>query len=69
MKESKEIMRSKVEAFNKRNPVGTSVTVILDLGQKFETKVKHSAEVLSDHTPVVWLEGISGCYTLDRVIS
>ena len=68
MQDSIEVMQSKVDAFNRRNPVGTTVTVIKDLGEKFETKVKFPAEVLSGHTPVVWLEGISGCYLLDRVI-
>ncbi|HDZ14713.1 hypothetical protein LCGC14_1961170 [marine sediment metagenome] len=69
MTDSMEVMKSKTDAFNERNPVGTSVTVIKDLGEKFETQVKYPAEVLSGHTPVVWLEGISGCYLLNRVIS
>jgi len=69
MQDSLEVMLSKVDAFNKRNPVGTSVTVVKDLGEQIETKVKWPAEVLSGHTPVVWVEGISGCYLLDRVMS
>ena len=69
MQDSMEVMQSKVDAFNKRNPVGSSVTVVKDLGEQVETKVKYQAEVLSGHTPVVWLEGISGCYCLDRVIA
>lgn len=68
MRESIEVMQNKVDEFNKRNPVGTEVTFIKDLGQKVKTKVKYPAEVLSGHTPVVWLEGISGCHLLDRVI-
>lgn len=66
--DSQEVMQGKVEAFNERNPVGSSVTVVKDLGEKVETKVKHPAQILSGHTAVVWLEGISGCYCLDRVI-
>ena len=69
MQYSLEVMESKVAAFNKRNPVGTSVTVIKDLGEQVETKVKYPAQVLSGHTPVVWVDGISGCYLLDRVLS
>lgn len=69
MQEFIEVMQSKVDAFNKRNPVGTSVTVVKDLGEQIETTVKHPAEVLSGHTPVVWLDGISGCYCLDRVVT
>ena len=68
MRDSPEVMQGKVDAFNERKPVGTSVTVIGDLGEKFETKVKRPAEIMSGHSAVVWLEGISGCYMLDRVI-
>ena len=62
-----EVMQSKVDAFNVKNPVGSKVTVVNDFGEKFETTVKYAAEILSGHTPVVWLKGISGCYCLDRV--
>ena len=63
-----EVMQSKCDAFNKRNPIGTPVTVIKGLGEQVETKVRFPAEVLSGHTPVVWVYGISGCYSLDRVL-
>lgn len=69
MQESIEVMQSKVDAFNKRNPIGTNVTVVKDLGEKVETKVRYPAEILSGHTPVVWLEGFPGCYLLDRVVA
>jgi len=68
MGESIEVMQSKCNVFNQQNPVGSPVTVVLDFGQKRETRVKYAAGVLSGHTPVVWLEGISGCYVLDRVM-
>jgi len=68
MQESIEVMQSKVDMFNQKNPVGSPVTVIKDLGERIETKVKYPAEVLSGHTPVIWLDGISGCYILDRVV-
>ncbi len=68
MRDSIEVMQSKVDAFNESNPVGSSVTVIKDLGEKIETTVRHPAEILSGHTAVVWLKGISGCYSLDRVV-
>ncbi len=67
MPDSIEVMQSKVDAFNKRSPVGAPVTVVKDFGEKFETKVKYPAQILSVHTAVVWIEGISGCYDLDRV--
>ena len=65
--ESIEVMQSEVNAFNDHHPIGTEVIVIKDLGEKIKTKVRFPAEVLSGHTPVVWLEGISGCYLLSRV--
>ena len=68
MQESIEIMESRVSVFNRKHPVGSFVTVIKDLGELFETEVKFPAEILSGHTAVVWLEGINGCYCLDRVI-
>jgi len=61
-------MQSIVDAFNERNPIGTEVTMVKDLGQKVKTRVRYPAEILSGHTPVIWLEGISGCYLLSRVI-
>jgi len=69
MPESTEVMQSKIDVFNSRHPVGSPVTVIKDLGEKIETKVRYPAEILSGHTAVVWLEGISGCYLLDRVMT
>jgi len=68
VRESKEVIQSKVDAFNLRHPVGSSVTVVKDFGAKIETTVKYPAEILSGHTPVVWLKGISGAYVLERVI-
>ena len=68
MQDSIEVMQSKVEAFNKKNPVGAKVTVVKDFGERFETKVKHPAYVLSGHTAVAHVDGIRGCYRLDRII-
>ena len=68
MGDNLEVMQSKVDAFNEKNPVGTTVTVVKDFGERVETTVRHPAEILSGHTAVVWLKGISGCYDLDRVI-
>ena len=67
MEDSIEVMQDKVNAFNKRHPVGTEVILVKDLGEIVETEVRFPAEVLSGHTPVVWLKGISGCYLLSRV--
>jgi hypothetical protein len=55
------------DKFNASNPVGAAVTVQLDGGEVRETTTTSEAQVLSGHTPVIWLKGISGCYLLDRV--
>jgi len=55
------------DAWNEKHPVGTEVIVTKDLGEKIRTKTRSKAEVLSGHTPVIWLNGISGCYILERV--
>ena len=56
-----------VELWNLKYPVGTPVHVRMDSGEKRETKTRSKAEILSGHTAVIWLEGITGCYCLDRV--
>jgi len=63
------VMKSKIEVFNEKHPVGSVVTVITDHGDKVVTKIKHPAEILSGHTAVVWLDEISGAYLLNRVIA
>lgn len=65
--ESNEVMQGKVDAFNERHPVGSSVVVVNDLGVKTETTVKYPASILGGHTPVAWLDCFTGCYRLDRV--
>jgi hypothetical protein len=56
-----------VELWNLKYSVGTPVVVRMDSGEKRETKTRSRAEILSGHTAVIWLEGIAGCYCLDRV--
>ena len=56
-----------VEAFNIEHPVGSPVTVRMDGGGVLDTTVKYPAQLLSGRTPVVWLNGVSGCYVLTRV--
>ncbi len=53
--------------FNARYPVGTRVTVGRDAGDVEITATRSKAEVLSGHSAVIWLDGISGCYLLDRI--
>lgn len=62
-----EQLQSQCDCFNNRYLVGQPVTVRRDCGQLQETATRSAAEVLSGHTAVIWLVGISGCYLLDRV--
>lgn len=39
----------------------------MDDGSDVPSKTRSPAEVLGGHSAVVWLEGTSGCYLLDRV--
>ncbi|MCX7071185.1 MAG: hypothetical protein NTW01_09355 [Gammaproteobacteria bacterium] len=55
-----------VDSWNAEHPVGTPVYVRLDNGTEMETTTRSKAQVLSGHSAVIWLEGITGCYLLDR---
>lgn len=63
---SLEVRKHMVENWNLRHPPGTAVRVRKDNDETVDTVTKSKAELLGGHTPVVWLEGISGCYALDR---
>lgn len=56
-----------VDQWNARFPVGQAVTVRRDNGEGVSTKTTSAAELLSGHSAVIWLEGVSGCYLLSRV--
>lgn len=56
-----------VEDWNNRVLVGAEVTFRKDDGTKIRTKTRSKAQMLGEHTPVVWLSGVSGCVLLDRV--
>jgi hypothetical protein len=55
------------ERFNAECPSGTPVCVRRDDGSIMRTKTRSVAWLLSDGTPVVMVEGISGGYLLERV--
>ena len=61
-------MQAACDKFNTANPVGSEVYVKLNgVDEPFRTKTKSVAQILSGHSPVIWLENVSGCYLLDRV--
>ena len=55
------------DKFNAAHQVGAAISVELDSGEVRETVTSSEAQVLSGHSAVIWLAGISGCYDLDRV--
>ena len=57
----------KCSAFNARYPIGARVSVRKDDGEAVITTTRSKASVLSGHSAVIWLDGIAGCYLLDRV--
>ena len=61
-------LQAECDRFNAAIPVGTAVRVMLDGAKEpMETRTRSKAEVLGGHSAVVWLEGVRGCYLLDRV--
>jgi hypothetical protein len=48
-------------------PVGTDVVVTKDDGKEIRTRTRSEAFLLGGHTACIQLEGISGCYALERV--
>jgi hypothetical protein len=59
-------MNKMVDDWNRDNVTGRVVDVTLDSGSIFRTVTRSSAGMLGGHTPVIWLEGIVGCYALER---
>lgn len=55
-----------VEAW-KDVPQGTDVILTKDGGEQFPTKTRSGPWLLGGHTAVIQVDGISGCYRLDRV--
>ncbi len=62
-----QLMQRECDKWNERYPVGQAVTVRRDGGDIMTTKMRSEAQLLSGHSAVIWLEGISGCYLLSRV--
>ncbi len=60
-------LQRQCDEFNARYAVGQKVSVRKDNREATITTTRSAAEVLSGHSAVIWLDGISGCYLLDRV--
>lgn len=59
-------LQLEVENWNLKHPIGTAVRVTKDDGTVVETVTTSKAHMLGGHTPVVWVQGISGGYPLSR---
>lgn len=53
--------------WNEKNPVGTEVTLTRDSGETLKTRTRSEAYVSDAGYPVIFLEGVTGYYLLDRV--
>lgn len=60
-------LQAECDAWNAANEPGCKVTVTLDSGEVRPTYTVSKAEVLSGHSAVIWLNGVRGCYLLNRV--
>jgi hypothetical protein len=60
-------LQRQCDDFNNAYPVGQFVQVCKDNGLTIKTRTRSEAQVLSGRTAVIWVEGIAGCYLLDRV--
>lgn len=60
-------LQRQVDAFNAACPVGTPVVVRRDSGDEHYGTVRYPASILSGHSAVGWVTGITGCYLLDRI--
>ncbi len=56
-----------VDEWNSQYPPGSEVTVALDSGATLTTTTRSHAALLGGHTPVVWLNGLRACFSLERV--
>lgn len=60
-------LQKQCDDWNAAHPIGTAVELHKDGGEYFPTKTRSEAQVLSGHSAVIWVEGVSGCYLLSRV--
>jgi hypothetical protein len=62
-----ERLQAQCDAWNDKYPVGVKVVVSRDNGEQYPTTTRSTAQVLQGHSAVIWVYGITGCYSLDRV--
>lgn len=68
VKQSLKQKQALCDKWNVKYPIGTPVQFTLDSDDKVTyTTTSSLAEVLGGHTAVIWLDGVKGCYELDKV--
>lgn len=69
IKQQKQEAKAQAECdrWNELNPEGSSVTLTKDSGTVMHTKTRSAAYVCASGYAVIFLEGVSGYYLLDRV--
>lgn len=61
-------LQKSCDDWNTAHPVGAPVLVKLDgRDEPVATATRSEAQILSGHSAVIWLEGVSGCYLLTHV--
>ena len=60
-------LQKQCDAWNKANPIGRDVILTKDNGQEFGTRTRTRAFLCDSGYPVIFVDGVSGYYLLDRV--
>lgn len=60
-------LQKQCDDWNSAHPVGTAVILKRDSGHEQQTRTRSEAQVLSGHSAVIWLDDVSGCYSLNNV--
>lgn len=69
MKKNKtqQIAELSVENWNLKHPMGAAVKLLKDSGDVIETKTRSEAYIAASGHAVIFVDGVSGYYLLDRV--
>lgn len=60
-------LQKQCDDFNAKHKPGDLMTVRKDIGEPVTGSLRYQAQVLSGHSAVAWVTGVSGCYDLDRI--
>jgi len=60
-------LQRQCDEWNRLHRPGDAVIVLKDTGLTVRSTTRSEASVFGGHSAVIWVNGISGCYALDRV--